>query len=114
MEEFNEKSNLTRLHFLKKLNKKDYCSYLKKNIRTYADNILLIINIILLILYIISLEDCNKGEEDGCIDDNIPTFIFQGVLVEINALFYSLEFFLMILKYINKFHLIYIIIFYSY
>ena len=114
MEEFNEKYNLTRLYFVEKSNKKDYSSFIKKIFLNYFDKILLIINIILYILYIISLEDCNKGEEDGCVDDNMPTFIFQGVLVEINALFYSLEFFFMILKYINKFHLIYIIIFYSY
>ena len=80
----------------------------------FFDKKIIIINIILYILYIISLEDCNKGEEDGCVDDNTSTYIFQGVLVEINALLYSLEFILMLLKYINKFHLIYIITFYSY
>ena len=110
-----KKYNLARLYFIQKLNKKDYFSFKKKIFLNWNfDKKLLILNIILYILYIISLEDCNKGEEDGCVDDNIQTFIFQGVLVEINALFYSLEFFSMILKYINKFHLIYIIIFYSY
>ena len=103
MEESYEKSKLNHHIFASKTKKKDFFDFK-----------LLIINLILYILYIISLEDCNKGEEDGCIDDNIPTFIFQGILVEINALFYSLEFLFMILKYINKFHLIYIIIFYSY
>ena len=114
MEETNEKFELKSHYFIKKSDKKDFFSFIKKKSLNYYDIILLIINIFLYLLYIISLEDCNKGEEDGCIDDNIPTFIFQGVLVEINALFYSLEFLFMILNYINKIHLIYIIIFYFY
>jgi hypothetical protein len=116
MEEEYENAYLTKLSFIKKKNKnkKDCFSFEKKIYFKYFDILLFIINIILYILYIISLEDCNKGEEDGCVDDNIPTFIFQGVLVEINALIYSLEFFFMVLHYVNKFHLIYIILFYYY
>ena len=114
MKGLNEKYRLKKVYFEENSNKKDSLSFIKNIYLNYFDKILIIINIILYLLYIISLEDCNKGEEDGCIDDNIPTYIFQGILVEINAFFYSLEFFFMILKYIKKYHLIYIFIFYSY
>ena len=100
-------------YFVNKTIKNNIFSLKKINLNNF-DYTLIINNIILYILYIISLQDCNKGEENGCIDNNIPTFIFQGILVEINALFYSLEIFFMFLKYINKFHLIYLIIFYFY
>ena len=108
MEEINENNK-----FIKEI--KNYYFLIPKNLFSkYLDIIILCLNIILYILYIISLEDCNKGEESGCVDDNLSTFIFQGILVEINALLYSLELFFMIFKYINKIHLIYIVILYFY
>ena len=113
MEEINENNKFINYYFNKKI--KNYYFLISKNIFTnYFDIILLCLNIILYILYIISLEDCNKGEESGCVDDNLSTFIFQGILVEINALLFSLELFFMIFKYIKKIHLIYIIILYFY
>lgn len=113
MEELHEINDFSKLYLFENLYKKERNAFITNIIFfKYFNIILLIINILLYILYIISLKDCDKGEEDGCIDDNIPTYIFQGVLVEINAFFYSLEFLFMILKHIDKFHLIYIIIFY--